>query len=87
MGSAAASHLARRGKRVQGLEQYDIPNDMGSSHGYTRIIRLAYYEHPSYVMLLQRAYELWRDIEQQSGEKLLHITGSLDIGPADSWVF
>jgi len=87
MGSAAACHLARRGKRVLGLEQFDIPNDMGSSHGYTRIIRLAYYEHPSYVMLLQRAYELWRDIEQQSGEKLLHTTGSLDIGPADSWVF
>lgn len=87
MGSAAACHLSRRGKRVLGLEQFDIPNDMGSSHGYTRIIRLAYYEHPSYVMLLQRAYELWRDIERQADEKLLHITGSLDIGPADSWVF
>ncbi len=87
MGSAAIYSLARRGKRVLGLEQFDIPHDLGSSHGYTRIIRLAYYEHPSYVMLLQRAYELWDEIERASGERLLHITGSIDAGPADSWVF
>ncbi|NJN84077.1 MAG: N-methyl-L-tryptophan oxidase [Caldilineaceae bacterium] len=87
MGSAALHHMARRGKRVLGLERFDVPHDMGSSHGYTRIIRLAYYEHPSYVMLLKRAYELWREIEQRSGERLLHITGSIDAGPADSWVF
>jgi sarcosine oxidase len=55
MGSAVCYELAKRGKRVLGIEQFDIPNDMGSSHGYTRIIRLAYYEHPSYVMLLRRA--------------------------------
>ena len=67
MGSAAVYQLARRGKRVLGLERYDIPHDMGSSHGYTRIIRLAYYEHPSYVMLLRRAYELWREIEARVG--------------------
>ena len=87
MGSAAVYHLARRGQRVLGLERFDVPHDMGSSHGHTRIIRLAYYEHPSYVMLLRRAYELWREIEQRSGEQLLHITGSIDAGPADSWVF
>lgn len=87
MGSATVYHLARRGKRVLGLEQYDIPHDMGSSHGYTRIIRLAYYEDPAYVMLLHRAYRLWEELEQVSGEKLLHITGSIDAGPADSWVF
>ncbi len=87
MGSAACYHLARRGKRVLGLEQFDIPHMRGSSHGYTRIIRLAYYEHPSYVMLLKRAYELWRDIGKAAGEKLLHYTGSIDAGPADSWVF
>lgn len=87
MGSATCYYLARRGKRVLGLERFDIPHDMGSSHGYTRIIRLAYYEDPSYVMLLIRAYELWREIENQVGEKLLHITGSIDAGPADSWVF
>ena len=59
MGSATAYHLARRGQRVLGLERYDIPHAMGSSHGVTRIIRLAYYEHPSYVLLMRRAYELW----------------------------
>jgi len=87
MGSATAYHLARRGKRVLGLEQFDIPHDMGSSHGHTRIIRLAYYEHPSYVMLVRRAYELWRDIQSEAGEQLLHVIGSIDAGPADSWVF
>jgi sarcosine oxidase len=60
---------------------------MGSSHGHTRIIRLAYYEHPSYVLLLKRAYELWREIQRTAGERLLHITGSIDAGPGDSWVF
>jgi sarcosine oxidase len=87
MGSATCYELARRGKRVLGLEQYDIPHDLGSSHGHTRIIRLAYYEHPSYVMLLRRAYELWEEIETIANEKLLYITGSIDAGPADSWVF
>ncbi len=87
MGSAACYELTRRGKRVLGLERYDIPHELGSSHGYTRIIRLAYYEHPSYVLLLRRAYELWRAIQAHAGEQLLHITGSIDAGPADSWVF
>jgi sarcosine oxidase len=87
MGSATAYYLARRGLRVLGLERFDIPHDQGSSHGYTRIIRLAYYEHPSYVMLLRRAYELWRELEQHAREQLLYITGSIDAGPADSWVF
>ena len=87
MGSAAAYHLARRGKRVLGLERYDIPHAMGSSHGLTRIIRLAYYEHPSYVPLLRRAYELWRELEGGFGERLLYITGSIDTGPPDSACF
>ncbi|QIN85017.1 N-methyl-L-tryptophan oxidase [Rubrobacter tropicus] len=87
MGSAACYYLARRGRRVLGLERFGIPHSMGSSHGHTRIIRLAYYEHPSYVLLLKRAYELWREIQLTSGERLLHITGSVDAGPEDSWVF
>jgi sarcosine oxidase len=87
MGSAAAYYLARRGKRVLGLERFGIPHSMGSSHGHTRIIRLAYYEDPSYVLLLRRAYELWREIQGKAGERLLHTTGSIDAGPADSWVF
>ena len=83
MGSAAVYHLARRGKRVLGIEQFSLGHEFGSSHGITRIIRLAYAEHPSYVPLLRRAYELWREMEGIAGERLLVITGGLDIGPAD----
>jgi sarcosine oxidase len=80
MGSAALYHLARRGKRVLGLERFDVPNEMGSSHGITRIIRLAYFEHSDYVPLLRRAYELWRELENEAGEQLLHITGIVEAG-------
>ena len=84
MGSAALFHLARRQVRVLGLEQFEIPHDLGSSHGLTRIIRLAYWEHPAYVPLLFRAYELWRELEQLAGEELLVTTGSVDAGVPDS---
>lgn len=87
MGSAALYHLARRGLRVLGIERYNIPHEMGSSHGLTRIIRLAYYEHPSYVPLLRRAYELWRQLENVVQERLLVITGSIDASPEDGEVF
>ena len=87
MGSAALFHLARRGRRVLGLERFGVPNELGSSHGLTRIIRLAYYEHVAYVPLLCRAYELWRDLEGVAGEQLLHVTGSIDAGPPDQLVF
>src|SRR3954463_6173791 len=80
MGSAALYHLARRGKRVLGLERHSPGHDRGSSHGLTRIIRLGYFEHPSYVPLLRRAYELWRPFEAASGQPLLHITGIAEIG-------
>jgi sarcosine oxidase len=80
MGSAALHQLAARGLRVLGLERFTIPHDRGSYHGRTRIIRMAYHEHPSYVVLLRRAYPLWRELEQESGERLLHVTGSLDAG-------
>lgn len=87
IGSATVYELARRGRRVLGLERFDIPHDMGSSHGLTRIIRLAYYEDPAYVLLLRRAYELWRELEGLAGEQLLFTTGSIDAGPEDGWVF
>ncbi len=87
MGSATCYQLAKRGRRVLGLEQFDVPHMRGSYHGHTRIIRLAYYEHPSYVILLRRAYELFHELEKVTGEKVLHYTGSIDAGPADSWVF
>jgi len=81
MGSATLFHLARRGKKVLGIEQFDVPHQLGSSHGVNRIIRLAYAEHPSYVPLLRRAYELWRELEHDSGERLLVVTGGVDAGP------
>ena len=80
MGSAALYHLARRGKRVLGLERFDLLHEHGSSHGLTRIIRLAYFEHPDYVPLLRRAYELWRELEAEAGEQLLHVTGIVEGG-------
>ncbi|MDO8680340.1 MAG: N-methyl-L-tryptophan oxidase [Acidobacteriota bacterium] len=84
MGSAAAAHLAARGQRVLGLEQYQPAHALGSSHGRSRVIRLAYFEHPSYVPLLLRAYELWEQLERDSGRSLLTITGGLMIGTPDS---
>ena len=87
IGSAAAWQLARRGRRVLGLERYDIPHAMGSSHGVSRIIRLPYYEAPDYVPLLRRAYALWREIETVTGEELLVITGSIDASPEDDPLF
>lgn len=83
MGSAALWQLARRGQRVLGLERFDLGHALGSSHGLNRIIRLAYFEHPDYVPLLRRAYELWRETEALAGEQLLYVTGSLDAGPED----
>ncbi len=87
MGSATLWQLARRGRRVLGIERFDIPHTMGSSHGITRIIRLPYYEDPRYVPLLRRAYELWREIEAASGERLYVKTGSIDAGPEDGELF
>ena len=86
MGSAALWQLARRGQRVLGLERFDLGHMMGSSHGLNRIIRLAYFEHPSYVPLLRRAYELWRETERLAEEQLLFVTGGLDAGRPDGRV-
>jgi sarcosine oxidase len=83
MGSAAVYHLARRGARVLGIEQFEIPHERGSSHGLSRIIRLAYWEHPDYVPLVRRAYSLWQELERVAGEPLLTVTGSIDAGPAE----
>ena len=81
MGSATLFHLARRGIKVLGIDQYQPGHTHGSSHGDTRIIRESYFEHPLYVPLVQRAYELWAELEEQSGTKLMTITGGLMIGP------
>jgi sarcosine oxidase len=83
MGSAALHELARRGVRVVGIEQFRPGHDRGSSHGETRIIRLGYFEHPSYVPLVRAALPLWRALERNSGQALLDITGMLEMGAPD----
>lgn len=83
MGSAAASHLSRRGLSVLGLEQFGPAHDLGSSHGDSRMIRQAYYEDPRYVPLLLRAYELWADLEHDR-PGILTITGGLMMGDANA---
>ena len=80
-GAAALHRLARRGIRVLGIERLTPGHDQGSSHGESRIIRLGYFEHPSYVPLLRRSYALWRELEAEANAKLLHITGIVEIGP------
>jgi len=86
MGSATLYHLAQLGHRVLGVEQFRPGHNLGSSHGDSRIIREQYFEHPLYVPLVQRAYELWRDLESQSGKRLMTINGGLMIGPPDGMV-
>lgn len=82
MGSAACWHLAKRGLRVLGLERFDLGHGMGSSHGLTRIIRLAYFEGSHYVPIVRRAHQLWSETGEAAGLKLLHVTGSLELAPA-----
>jgi sarcosine oxidase len=83
MGSAVVSELAQRGQRVVGLDRFAPPHQMGSSHGETRIIREAYFEHPQYVPLVQRAYERWDRLEQDTGTTLRVRTGGVMIGPRE----
>ena len=83
VGSATAWQLARRGARVLGIDRFTPPHAMGSSHGSTRITRLAVGEGPQYVPLVQRSHEIWRDVEALSGEELMLQTGGLVIGPGD----
>ena len=80
VGSAALYHLARRGVRVLGLDRFPAGHDRGSSHGESRIIRLSYSEHPDYVPLLRRAYELWEELSRETGQALYTETGLLLAG-------
>lgn len=84
MGSATTYHLARRGARVLGLEQFAPRHTRGSSHGDSRIIRELYFENPLYVPLVQRAYALWALLEEDAATTLLHRTGGLMIGRPSS---
>jgi sarcosine oxidase len=84
MGSAACSFLAERGHRVLGIEQFDIPHEMGSHSGQSRLIRRAYFEHPDYIPLLDRAYENWRTLEKRTGAQVYFRTGLVYFGePTD----
>ena len=87
MGSAATYQLAKRGLRALGLEQYTLNHPMGSSYGHSRVIRQAYFESPAYVPLIQRAYELWQQLQEESGESILRITGGLMLGEPASAVY
>lgn len=86
MGSAAVCHLARGGISVVGIDQFHPPHDRGSSHGKSRIIRQAYFEGVSYVPLVMRAYELWLQLEVETGQALLSEIGGLMIGNRSSKV-
>jgi sarcosine oxidase len=86
VGSAALWHLASRGARVLGIDQFAPGHGRGSSHGQTRVIRQAYFEHPDYVPLLRRAYDLWFELEQRQSQRLYHQSGVLEIGPPDGEV-
>ena len=83
MGSAATYHLAKRGVRVLGCDRLVPPHDLGSTHGETRIIREAYHEHPLYVPLVRRAFDLWAELERDWGEPVYRRTSGLMIGPPD----
>lgn len=83
MGSATLYHLARKGARVAGFDRFAPPHTLGSTHGKSRIIREAYYEHPLYVPLVQRAYELWAELEREWGRPIYRRTGGLMLGPRD----
>lgn len=83
MGSAALYHLAKSGAKVCGIEQFVAGHGEGSSHGDTRIIRKAYPEAPDYIPLLNRSYELWKNLEAVSGETLLNLCGFLVCGSSE----
>ena len=80
MGSATVHELARRGQRVLGIEAFTAGHQLGSSGGLSRIIRLAYFEHPSYVPLLRAAWTGWHELEELSGEDLILQTGGIYAG-------
>lgn len=84
MGSMALWQLARAGVDAIGFEQYAPGHDRAAAGGESRIFRTAYLEGPGYVPLLQRALELWRELEHESGQPLLTMTGGLMIGREDS---
>ena len=82
MGAASARALAMRGRRVAMVEQFSAGHNLGSSHGASRIFRLAY-QDATYIPLAQRAHSLWRELSDECGTALLETTGGIDLGPPD----
>jgi sarcosine oxidase len=79
VGSSTAFALAKRGQKVLLLEQFTTPHERGSHHGHSRIFRFAY-DDPDYARLAMRALPAWRELEQETGQDVLHLFGGLDIG-------
>ena len=86
IGSATLAALARRGVRVLGLDRLHPPHQQGSSHGGSRIIRAAYFEHPDYVPLAREAFHGWERLESETGRRCLHRCGVLLVGGPNSEV-
>ena len=84
IGTSTAYHLAKRGAQVRLIEQFQIGHTLGSSHGPSRIIRLAY-ETTDYVMLAHTAFARWRELETEAGQSLLVRVGGLDFGAPDAY--
>ena len=84
MGAAACWYLAKGGYKILGLEQFDIPHEQGSHAGQSRIIRKAYFEHGSYVPLLERAYHNWKELERTTSSQVYYRTGISYFGSPDS---
>src|SRR6516165_12529501 len=87
IGSAVCAQLAARGASVMGIDQYDPPHPYGSTHGETRMTRLAVGEGAEYVPLVRRSHKLWREIEAQTGTRLLAQPGGLIMSRSGSWFF
>lgn len=85
-GSSAAMHLSKRGAKVTLFDQFSFGHEMGSSHGATRLFRTAYFEHPNYVPILQRAMAMWKEFEKEAGETLFVQAGVLEAGPPDGFL-
>ncbi len=83
MGTSASYYLTQKKLKVLGLEQFDLAHSKGSSHGKSRLIRKAYFEHPDYVPLLKRSYELWDALIKDSGQEVLKRTGLIIYGPKE----
>tara|TARA_B100000927_G_scaffold81699_1_gene65474 strand:- start:9301 stop:10566 length:1266 start_codon:yes stop_codon:yes gene_type:complete len=84
MGSSSCFQLAKKGYKVLGIEQFNLPHDKGSHSGQSRIIRKAYFEHPDYVPLLKKAYKNWDILQNESGQNIYHKTGLLYFGKSNS---